>query len=166
MSSTTQTTEQKTFFGKLLAAIGGFFIHLLSGAKTAFNELSPEQQQALINGVNISQIIKENYSKGETAVVELIATQTGLPNDVVAASILAIAKDAGINITSVQGYLDALADKVQAGITDNGWNSLFSDIAAFGASWLSTGSLNWISLSMGLIEFVYQHSVASKTTTA
>ena len=162
MSTTTQTSEQKTFFGKLLAAIGGFFSHLLSGAKTAYDELSPEQQQALINGVNISQILKESYSEGETAVVNLIVTQTGLPADVVTQGILAIAKDAGINVTSVQGYLDALADRVQAGITDNGWNSLFSDVAAFGASWLSTGSLNWASLAMGLIEFTYQHFIASK----
>lgn len=158
---TTQTETQKTFFGKLIAAIGSFFEHLLSGAKTAFDNLPPDQQQALINGVNISQIIKENYTKGETAVVQLIADKTGLPSDVITQAILAIAKDAGINVTSVQAYLDSLADKVQAGITDNGWNSLFSDIAAFGASWLSTGSLNWVSLSIGLIEWAYQHFIAS-----
>lgn len=162
MSTAVETTATKTFFGKIIAAIGVFFTHLLNGAKAAFSELSPDQQQALINAVNISQIIKEGYTKGEDYVVAEITTATGMPKDVVEQTILAIAKDAGVNTTSVQGYLDSLANRVQADITDNGWNSLFSDIAAFGATWLSTGSLNWVSLSMGLLEFVYQHFIASK----
>lgn len=163
MSTTAVTTAaHKTFFGKLIASIGGFFSTLLAGAKKGFNALSPVQQQALINGVNIAQIIKENYAKGEASVVSLISQKTGLPADAVSTAILAIAKDAGVNVTSVQAYLDTLANKIQSGITDNNWNSLFSDIAAFGASYLSTGSLNWVSLSLGLIEFAYQHFVAAK----
>jgi hypothetical protein len=162
MRLTTQTHAQKTLFGRLLATIGGFFISLVSGARGAFNKLSPEQQKALIDGTNISQILKENYKQGEVAVLALITKTTGIPADVATQVILAIAKDAGVNVTSVQDYLNHLADKVQAGITDNGWNALFSDIASFGASWLSTGSLNWVSLGMGLIEFVYQHFIASK----
>jgi hypothetical protein len=162
MRLTTQTHAQKTFFGSLLAAIGGFFANLVSGARGAFNKLSPDQQKALIDGTNISQILKENYKQGESSVLALITKTTGIPTDVATQVILAIAKDAGVNVTSVQDYLNHLADKVQSGITDNGWNALFSDIAAFGASWLSTGSLNWVSLGMGLVEFVYIHFIAGK----
>ena len=156
------TAQQKTWLGKLIAEIGEFFGSLFNGAKKAFNSLSHEQQQALINGVNVSQIIKEGYAKGEAYVVAEIAKVTGLSADVITPLILSIAKDAGINVTSVQAYLDAIANKVQAGITDNGWNNLFSDIASFAASWLSTGTLNWASLAIGLVEFAYQHFLAAK----
>ena len=161
MSALTQTAAQKTFFGKLLATVGAFLSHLLSGAQTAFKKLSPDQQKALINGVNVSQIIKDSYAQGEAAVVSLIAQKTGLTADAVTQLILVIAKDAGINVTSVQGYLDAIAAKVQAGLTDLGHNSLFSDTASFAASYLSSGKLDWVSLSLGLVEFAYQHFIKS-----
>ncbi len=156
------TTEQESWFQKLLETLGSIFTGLFTSAKKEFNNLSQAQQTALINGVNVSQIIKGGYAKGEAYVVAEVSTLTGLDTADATQLILSIAKDAGVNTTSVQAYLDTLADKVQAGITDNGWNSLFSDIASFAASWLSTGSINWATLAIGLVEFAYQHFVAPK----
>jgi predicted regulator of amino acid metabolism with ACT domain len=113
-------------------------------------------QDNVIAGVNIAQIIKENYTKGEDAVVSLIVDKTGIPKDVVEQGILTIAKDAGINTTSVQSYLDTIADKIQAGITDNHWNALWENVAKFAASFLSDGKLNWVTLGMGVIQFALQ----------
>jgi hypothetical protein len=149
-------SEHKTAVGKLLASIGGFFVHLFAGAQKGFEEMPADQQEQVIQGVNIAQILKENYTKGETAVVTLIAEKTSLPIDIAATAILAIAKDNGINTTSVQDYLNHLADKIQAGITDNHWNSLWETAAKFAASYLSNGSVNWVTLGMGVIEYVLQ----------
>lgn len=163
--STATTAQQESWFNKLVDELGAIFSSLFKSAKKDFNNLPPDQRDALIKGVNISQIIKDGYSKGEAYVVGEVSTLTGLDAPAATQLILSIATDAGVNTNSVQAYLDTLANKVQSGITDNGWNALFSDVAAFAASWLSTGSLNWASLAIGLVEFAYQHFVKPKTVT-
>lgn len=161
-TATIQTAEQKSFFGKIIAAIGSFFSHLLSGAKTAFDELSPDQQQAIENGVNISQIIKTGYKLGADYVIEEVTKATGVSSDVAEQLILSAFKDMSINATSIQAGLDALADKIQSGITDNDYNGLWQDLARSAAQWLSTGSLDWVSLSLGLVQWAFMHFIASK----
>lgn len=162
MSTTTQTEQQKTFFGKIIAAIGGFIAHLFTGAKNAFDELTPAQQQAIVQGVNISQILKDGYTKGVDFVLGEIETQLTIPQDVATQLLQTALKDIGINETDLQTGFNKLADKVQAGVTQTGWNSLWQTIASSAAQWLSTGSLNWVSLAMGLVEWVYQNMVKSK----
>lgn len=49
----------KTFFGKLLAAIGGIFKPAFKGAEKAYNELTPEQQQALKDGSGMIDFINK-----------------------------------------------------------------------------------------------------------
>lgn len=154
-----QTEKQKTFFGRLIADFGAFLLHLFTGAKNAFNDLPPQQQQDIINGVNISQIIKDGYTKGEQFVVDEVSKTLNLPVDVTQQVILTGLKDIGINVTSIQAGFDQLAAKIQAGITDTHWNSLWQTVASSAAQWLSTGSLNWVSLAMGLIEWAFQHFV-------
>lgn len=155
----TQTEQQKTFFGHLIESIGAFLSHLFTGAKNAFEELPPQTQQDIINGVNISQIIKDGYAKGEQFVVDEVSKTLNLPVDVTQQVILTGLKDIGINVTSIQTGFDQLAAKIQAGITDTNWNSLWQTLASSAAQWLSTGSLNWVSLAMGLIEWAFQHFV-------
>lgn len=155
-------TAHKTAVGRLLAAIGGFFAHLFHNAGKSFNDLPPDQQQATINGTQIAQIIKSLYKSGEDAVISKIVGITGLSKDVAEHAVLSIAKDDGIDTTSVQAYLDHLADKVQAGITDNKWNALWQDLAKFGANYLTQGSLDWVSLSLGIVEYAFQTFVLGK----
>ena len=157
------TTEQhKTFFGRLIAGIGAFFSGLLNSMKKAWNSLSTQQQQGIINGVNVSQIIKEGYKEGEAAIVAKVSSSTGLTTEQSETVLLTALKDSNINVTKVQDGLDALANKVEAGITDNAWNALWKDFAKFAALALSGGKLDWVSLSMGLVEFAFQHFIAAK----
>lgn len=156
-------TTHSTFFGKLIAAIGSFFAHLVTGAKNAFEELDPQQQQAIIQGVNVSQIIKEGYTKGADFVIGEVATKLNMPTDVAEQVILTALKDIHINVTSVQSGLDKLANAVQAGITDNNWNGIWQSVATSAAQWLATGKLDWVSLSMGLVEWAFQHFLKAKT---
>lgn len=149
-------TKHKTAVGKLLASIGGFFASLFHNAGKSFKDLPPDQQQATIDGSNISQIIKTGYAKGEDWLLGEIVNVTHLSPDVAKQTVLSIAKDNGVNTDSVQAYLDHIADKVQAGVTDNKWNAIWQDIAKFAANYLTQGSLDWVSLSLGIIEYVFQ----------
>lgn len=150
------TDQHKTALGRLLAEIGGIIGNLFNSTKKDFNSLPPDQQQAAINGSQISQIIKTGYAKGEAWVITQVTALTGLPADVATQTILSIAKDDGVNVTSVQAYLDALADKIQVGITNNKWNALFEDLAKFGATYLTQGKLDWVTLGLGIIQYAFQ----------
>lgn len=142
----------------LIDSIGHFFGSLFKTTATAFNQLPPDQQDAIVKGVNLSQLIKEGYSKGETAIVSEVAAKLSIDTETANGLILhALNSIPGINTTSIQSGLDKLADSLQAGITDSGWNGLWETLAKSGASWLTTGSLNWITLGLGVIEFAYQH---------
>lgn len=157
-----ETEQHKTFFGKLIAAIGGFFSHLLNGAKSAFEELPQEQQNDIVNGVNISQIIKDGYKEGEDYIVNAVAEQTKTDTSEAQALIRVALKDIGINKDSIQEGLDTIADMVDKGITDNDYNGLWRDIATSAAQWLSSGKLDWVSLGMGLVEWAFQHFINAK----
>lgn len=144
----------------LVASIGHFFENLFKTTKTAFNALPPDQQDAIIKGVNISQLIKNGYAKGETALVSDIATKLNISTDIANGVILHILNSIpGINVTVIQDGLNKLADNLQAGITDEGWNGLWEVAAKSAASWLSTGSLNWVTLGLGVVEFAVQHFI-------
>lgn len=157
MADTTSTLAHKSFFGKLIAAIGGFFGHLLKGAETGFNDLPKQQQDDIVNGVNISQILKEGYTDGKGAVLTTIETKLNIAPDVAEQLLLVALKDVNINEADLQSGFDKLADRIQAGVTDNHWNDLWKTIAKSAAQWLSQGSLSWISLGMGLVEWALQH---------
>jgi hypothetical protein len=157
MAETTVTEQHKTFFGRLIAAIGGFFGHLLKGAETGFNDLSKQQQDDIVNGVNISQILKEGYKDGKNAVLTTIETKLNIPPDVAEQLLLTALKDVNINEPDLKAGFGKLADRIQAGVTDNHWNDLWKTIAKSAAQWLSQGSLSWISLGMGLVEWALQH---------
>lgn len=153
------TPAQKSFFKRLIEWIGSFFSHLVSGAKSAFSELPKEQQDAIIHGVNVSQIMKDGYTKGIDFVLGELDTKLHIPADTGKVLLQVALKDVGIDEADLQAGFDKLADKVQAGITDNHWNSLWQTVAKSAAQWLSIGSINWVSLSMGLIEWGFQRFV-------
>jgi len=141
----------------LIHSIGAFFENLFKNTAADFNNLPKEQQDAIIQGVNISQIIKTGYAKGEAFVVNEIASTLNVFPDVASAVILEVGKGFGIDTGKVQDVLNHFADKVQAGITDNGWNGLWQNVAQFAASYMATGSLNWVTLALGVVEFAVQH---------
>lgn len=156
------SSKNKTFFGKLIAAIGGFFAHLVSGAKSAYDELPQEQKDDLQKGVNVSQLLKDGYSKGETYIVNEVSTALKIDQVAASAIILIMLKDMGFKVDKIQDGLDQLADKIQAGITDNNYNDLWQLGSKSVAIYLSGGKLDWVSLSMGLIEWAVQHFLKSK----
>jgi hypothetical protein len=140
----------------LIASIGHFFEKLFNTTRDSFNDLPKEQQEAIIQGVNVAEIIKLDYRQGAENLIHQIAAVTNVSDDVAKAVILHVLNSLGIDAIEVQDGLDKFAQRVENTITDDGYNGLWQSIAKFAASWLSTGSLNWITLSLGVVEFVYQ----------
>lgn len=55
--------KTKTFFGKILEAIGNTFGSVLRGAKKTFDQLLPEQQAALLHGSGVLAFITQELEK-------------------------------------------------------------------------------------------------------
>lgn len=140
----------------LIQAIGNFFEKLFGSTKDAFNELPKEQQEAVLDGVNISELIKQGYAKGEAALLKEIATRLNIEPDTAYQVTLHVLQSLGINVSNVQDGLNQLSNRIENTLTDDGWNGLWESVAKFAASWMSTGKLNWITLGLGVVEFAYQ----------
>ncbi|EHQ30013.1 hypothetical protein [Mucilaginibacter paludis] len=124
--------------------------------QSQWDNLPKAEQDAVINGSKVGELLKQFYKDGEAVVLQKVTEATGLSPDIATAAILAVGKDLGINATTVQQVLDHIGSKVDELLTDTGWNGLWSNIAKSLAGWLSTGSLDWVSLSMGLMEWAYR----------
>jgi hypothetical protein len=140
----------------LIQSIGKFFDGLFRSTKKAFNELPEDQKDAIIKGVNISELIKSGYTLGPEYLINAVATGCDVSKDVARGVIDHVLKSWGINSTDIQSGLDKLAERIEDGLTDDGWNGLWEVGAKAAASWLSTGRLNWITLGLGVLEFAYQ----------
>lgn len=136
-----------SIFGGLWKLIKGLF----ESTEDAFKKLPKEQQDAILNGVQVSQIIKDNIGQGKVYVADLIALKLGVSQDVAEGVLDQVTKDLGID-----DFTNGLADKIQKGITDLGHNSLFESIAKFAASFFGAGAVNWVTLGLGVIEYAYQ----------
>lgn len=145
-----------SFLSKLIASIGHFFERLFKDTQDAFKELDPQQQDAILNGVKLSQIIKNNLDKTEDEIVSIVASELNISNDVATQLILFVGKNLGIDSPKVDLVIAWIKNKESVFLTDLQHNSLFESIAKFASVWLSTGKLDWVSLSMGLVEYAYQ----------
>lgn len=140
----------------LINSIGHFFAGLFKSTQKAYNELPEDQQQAILNGVNIAEIIKQGYKEGEEYLVAVIAAKAGISTDIARGVLDHVLKSWGINETSVQAGLDKLAEAIDNGLTNDGWNGLWETVAKSAASLLGTGRVNWVTLGLGVTEFAYQ----------
>lgn len=140
-----------SIFSKVFGAIWGVIKGLFESTQTEFNKLPKEQQDAILNGVQVSQIIKDNIDRGETYVIDVIASRLNLSQDVAKGLFGRLSNDLGV--TSV---LQGVADKIGQGITDLAHNALFQLIAQSAAAFLSGGTVNWLTLALGVVEYAYQ----------
>lgn len=148
-------------FGDWLRNIGPTFRKLiqrmLDNTELDWKALTPEQQEAIINGSRIAEMIKVGYREGADYLIGQVMDLTGLQREPVETLLLAILKDKwGITIQSIQEGLDKGAEAIEEGVTENGWNDLWQGLAKFAAGYLSNGKLDWISLSLGVLEFAYR----------
>lgn len=140
-----------SFLGKLIKEVGQFLAKLLTDTGDAFNDLPKEQQDAILNGVQVAQIIKDNIDRGETYVIDVIASRLNLSQDVAKGLFDRLSKDLGVD-----SVLNGVADKIGQGITDLAHSALFQLIAQSAATFLSGGAVNWLTLALGVVEYAYQ----------
>ncbi len=143
----------------LINSIGHFFGTLFKNTVNDYHNLPQEQQSDIIDGINVSQVIKLLYKEGETAVVKEVASRLNVSDNVAMGVVDYALKSWGINETTIQAGLDQLAAVIDKGITDDGWNALFKALADCAAMWLGKNSgsgLNWITLGLGVLEAAYQ----------
>ena len=148
-----------TWLAHLPAAIADLVKSIFNHTKKEWENLSEADQQGLINGSKLADLLKQTIGEAEETVVRTVATSLGVSESVTTAAILAVGKDLGIDTGKISDVQNKLADKAQEAVTDNQWNSLWQLVAQSAAQWFTSGKFNWASLSMGLLEFIYNEFV-------
>lgn len=143
-------------FSRLFGAIWDAIKSLFESTKDAFNNLPADEQQAILNGTKVAQIIKDNITRGETYVIDVVAIQCGISIDDATDLFQTLAKD-----LKLDQVVSGVAERIESGITDIAHSSLFQSIAQFAASYLSGGKVSWITLALGVIEYAYQYLKAN-----
>lgn len=136
-----------SLFGGLCKLIKGLF----ESTQDEFNKLPKEQQDAILQGVQVSQIIKDGVGKAESEVIQLVSDKLGISHDIAAGLFAQLSAD-----LKVDQVVAGVADKIESGLTDLAHNALFDNIAKFAASFLGAGQVNWITLGLGVVEYAYQ----------
>lgn len=150
------------FFKHLPGDILNLLKSLFKHTQKEFDNLSEADKKGLINGSKLSELLKNAIGESEDVVLTSVAAYLGVSKDVAKGVILAVGKDLGIDTDKVSDVQNKLAEKAQEAVTDNQWNSLWQLVAQSAAQWFTSGKFNWASLSMGLLEFVYNTFVKGK----
>lgn len=137
-----------SIFGGLWKLIKGLF----ESTQDEFNKLPKEQQDAILQGVQVSQIIKDGVGKAESEIIQLVSDKLGISHDIATGLFAQLSAD-----LKVDQVVSGVADKIEAGLTDLAHNALFDNIAKFAASFLGAGQVNWLTLALGVIEYAYQY---------
>lgn len=147
----------KTFFGRLLAAIGGIFKHVFEGARKTFDQLTPEQQAALKHGSGVVALINSELNNTPAEVraaileqfpdLDIATLETGLFQ--VATSFNLAPKEHNLEdiIAALQAYLSTLHGSIWEGITQGVASVLAVILAPAGTKFAAVGQL---------MEYVYQ----------
>ncbi|ASU34431.1 hypothetical protein [Mucilaginibacter xinganensis] len=145
----------KTFLEKLLP-------FLFNAVERAYDQLPQSEKDALVKSGQFGQIIKTELTNGYNAIVKVSADKLGLKPAEVDLLLTSLAKEMSINISKPSDIIDALQSKVNAGLTNSGWDSLWTTISGQLAIIVTGGSVSWPTLALGLIEFVYQKFIQPK----
>lgn len=150
----------------LFAKIGDFFEGLFSSAKKVWNKLSPELQNAFLQGSGIISIINSNIDKVPDEVLAIISKKfPGLTREKLHEGLKKVADALNIGsslndeslettITNIQQYLDKTQGEKWAGVS-----SLASKVIAF---FLAPKGTKW-SVFESLMEYVYHSFVKGKS---
>lgn len=147
------------FLVKFLESI---FPFLFNALKRSWDNLTEQQQQALVNAGAIGQFLKNNLNALGGDLVSLISNDLNLDKSIVEATLIALAGKFGLNTASVDEAVAFLQKKLQSANSDAEWNGLLNIILNTGATILSGGALDWVHIALGLGEWVYQNFIAQK----
>ena len=124
---------------------------LFSEVTKVWDNLPSDQQQALINSGQIGQILKEELNNGSQAVLNAIEQKTGIPAATAEAGLLSLASQLGFKVSSVDEFISKLQAKINAGLSDPDWDSLWQSVTGVGAAILTGGTTNIVTAGIGLL---------------
>jgi hypothetical protein len=154
-------SQNKTFFGRLLAtvwgALGSIFQHVMTGAEKTFNELPQETKDALIHGSGVLDFINKEIGKlPEEVEAGILAAFPDINADSLKSGLLAICK--ALNIGVDENSITDIISKLQAHITSlqgNVWDAIMNGAANILAIFLAPAGTKFAAIST-LMEYVYQ----------
>ncbi|MDB5288590.1 MAG: hypothetical protein JWR05_3539 [Mucilaginibacter sp.] len=145
----------KTFLEKILP-------FLFDALQRAWDQLSTVQQSAITNSGLIGQLLKNNLTILGTDLVTLIVSKTGLTEQEVTDALLALAKTFGLTTDSLNDAVSFLQGKLSSASSNEEWNGLLQIMLNAGGTFLSGGTLNWVSIAMGIGEWAYTNIIKPK----
>lgn len=154
-------SKDKTFFGKLIASVIGFFgsifKHVMEGAEKTFNELPKETQDALLHGSGVMEFINTQVDAlPEDVEAAILEKFPDLNIDSLKAGLLAVAK--GFKLDVDENSLHDIVSKIQAylkSLEGNVWNAIVNGAANIVAVFLAPAGTKFGAIA-SLMEYVYQ----------
>lgn len=138
------------------------FPFLFNALQKAWDKLSSTQQSAITNSGLIGQLLKNNLTILGTDLVALIASKTGLKEQEITDTLLALAKTFGLTTDSLNEAVSFLQGKLSNAASNEEWNGLLQIMLNAGGTFLSGGTLNWVSIAMGIGEWAYSNIIKPK----
>lgn len=151
-----------SFITRLLESI---FPFLFSALRRSWDNLTTEQQQAIVNSGTIGQYLKNNLNAIGGDLVSLISNDLNIPRDIVEATLIALAGKFGLITDKIDEAVAFLQKKLQSASSNEEWNGLLSTLLNVGATILSGGAVDWLHVALGLGEWAYQTFVHDKQVT-
>lgn len=149
--------KQKTFFGRLFAAIGSMFVHVMNGAEKTFKSLPKEAQDALLHGSGVIEFINSNVGElPENIEAGILEKFPDLDTEALKAGLLAISK--AFNLPVDENSLPDIIKKIQnylSSLHGNVWDAIVQGAANILAIFLAPKETKFAAIS-SLMEFVYQ----------
>lgn len=137
----------------LISILQSIFPFLFNAAKKQWNNLPKDQQEALLHGTGITQIIKDNLDKTETEVKGLIVVYTGRASTDVNNILDNVFKEFNVfTLAELQTLLKGAQNTLK-------WNGTLTTIASAISIFISGGKLTWEGLLIGLLQFAYKQFI-------
>lgn len=133
------------------------FPFLVSAAERTFNNLEDAAKEAGINGSLFAQIIKENSEAASDDVKNIIKSKLGFSDAQLNDLLEALRQEYNIPTEDhIIEFLQMKVNNVTSGILHN---SVVNEIFTVAALALSKGKLTWLTLLMGVGEYIYRKFV-------
>jgi len=146
-----------SIFDKIWEALKEAFPFLSKAAERTFNDLEDAAKNAGINGSFFAQIIKENTSAAYDDVRNLVKAKLKLSD----AQLTDLEEQLVVkyNIPTEKNVYEFLQGKFANATDDILHSSLANEVASLASIILSKGKLTWVTLLMGVGEYVYRKYV-------
>jgi hypothetical protein len=159
--------KNKTFFGRLIADVIGFFgsifSHVMKGAEKTFDELPQETQDALIHGSGVMNFINLEVGKlPEEIEAGILAKFPDINIDALKTGLIAVAK--GFNLQVDENSIPDLIAKIQAHISSlqgSLWDTIIQGAANILAIFLAPAGTKAGAIT-SLMEYVYRTFFSKK----